>query len=97
MLTEKEKKMLARYEQDLALPKWKYVLVYGVLAFGLIMTFAMLISDLIFSNYTASQIFKKRIWGHLITAPIAGVLYGITMRWLVSKQYHKLKGKETSL
>jgi hypothetical protein len=94
MLTEKEKKLLNRYEEDLAMPKWKYVLLYG-LSFGLLLVIINVITDLLFDNVTLSEIFRRRFWISLATAPLGGILFGLIMRWLSLKQYRKLKDKES--
>lgn len=97
MLTEKEKKAISQLEDNLSLPKWKFVLIYGVLAFGLIMAVATGISDLIFDNYTSAEFFNKRLWVYLLTGALSGLGYGLIIRWLMKKQYQKLKVKEGAL
>ena len=95
MLTPKEKKQLTRYEEDLAMPKWKYILFYG-LAFGILMVIITSLTDVFFNEITVSEIFRKRLWINLATVPFAGFFYGLLMRWLMVKQYRKLKGKESA-
>ncbi len=97
MLTDKEKKLLVRYEEDISIPKWKYILIYGVLSFGIIMAVATAISDLIFKDDRSTEIVGIRILRYLLTGMISGFFYGIVMHWLMKKQYHKLKAKETTL
>ena len=36
MLNEKEKRILKNLEKRMSLPEWKFILIYGVLAWGLI-------------------------------------------------------------
>ena len=96
MLTEKEKKLLSRYEEDLAMPKWKYVLLYG-LSFALLLVIISVITDLLFDNVTLSEIFRRKFWISLAKAPLGGVLFGTIMRWLILRQYRKLKEKESIL
>ncbi|HUR64794.1 MAG TPA: hypothetical protein VMZ03_00465, partial [Chitinophagaceae bacterium] len=87
MLTEKEQKTLRQYEEDLAMPKWKYILSYG-LAFSILMTVFTFVTDLILKeNY------NKFGWHLLITVPVATYLYGTTMRWITVTNYQKLKKK----
>ncbi len=94
MLTEKEKKSLVRITDDLAMPRWKYLLVYG-LTFGILLAIISSITDVLIVGVPVSEIFRKRIWVNLAMAPFAGFLFGWIMRWLSVKQYIKLKQKES--
>ncbi len=96
MLTEKEKKTLARLENDLAMPRWKYTLIYG-LTFGLLATIFSLLIDVLAGRVPLSEIFRNRIWISLAMAPVAGLLFGIILRWLSVKHYLKLKRKESGI
>ena len=89
MLTEKEKKTLRHYEDDLAMPKWKYVLLYG-LTFSVLMTGLTFLTDSVFDN----KPFGKPGWRLLIMIPVATILYGTIMHRITKTYYRKLKRKE---
>lgn len=92
MLTTKEQKKLARLEDDMKMPPWKYILIYGMI-FGVLLAIITAATDL-FQGITVTEILRKRIWVNLAMAPVAGVLFGAILRWLSIKQYFKLKAKE---
>jgi hypothetical protein len=89
MLTEKEKKIMRQYEDDLALPKWKYILVYG-LSFSVLAAVFTFLTDYLLKNRS----FGNFGWHLLIIIPVATFLYGILMRRFARRNYQKLKRKE---
>ena len=93
MLTTKEKKTLARLESSMKMPAWKFILIYG-LTFGILLAIFTAVIDVMTANVTWAEIFRKRLWINLATAPMAGVFFGYILRWLSIKQYAKLKAKE---
>ena len=86
MLTPKEQQRLKKYEEDLAMPRWKYILGFG-------MTFSILLFGI--TLLTDSFIFHEQWDKGLITRIIlmvpAGILYGWFMRKTVEKQVIRLK------
>lgn len=94
MLTEKEKKSFARLKNDLAMPRWKYLLMYG-LSFGILLGIISCVTDVLIAGVPVSEVFRKKIWVNLAMAPIAGFLFGSIMRWLSVKQYIKLAEKQS--
>lgn len=94
MLTEKEEKSFARLKNDLAMPRWKYLLMYG-LSFGILLGIISCVTDVLFAGVPVSEVFRKKIWVNLAMAPIAGFLFGSIMRWLSVKQYIKLAEKQS--
>ncbi len=94
MLTAKEQKKLAGLEDDMKMPVWKYILIYGVLSFGILLAIITAVIDVVANGVPVAEIFKKRLWINLAMAPVAGVFYGYIYRWLNIKEYHKLKSKE---
>ena len=93
MLTDKEKKLSNRLKDDLAMPKWKFILIYG-LSFGLLMVIISSIMDIIFEHISLSELFARRFWQYLRTAPIAGLLFGLLARWVYTRHDRKLQTKE---
>jgi len=95
MLTDKEKKVLANAEKQLAIPKWKFVFIRGVLGWGIFTALLYTVAfTLLFRQVSFSEILKKDIWINLITFMIAGVFFGLMLRWLMKKQIDRLKEKE---
>jgi len=94
MLTDKEKKKITRLKDDLSMPRWKYLLVYG-LPFGVLLTIISVVTDVLFAGVSVAEIFGRRIWFNLAMIPVAGFLFGFILRWLNVKQYIKLKEKES--
>lgn len=96
MLTENEKKLLQRYEKMAQIPKWKYVLIYGVLAWGVFVAVLMTVFvDVLFKSVTWSDVLRKNLWTNLLTFMIAGIFYGLFIRkWVVMRQIKILREKE---
>ena len=94
MLTEREKKMLARYEEQMAVPKWKFVFTYGVLAWGILTALTYTVFSMLIRQKTFSQVLKRDIWINLVTFMIAGILFGLFLRKFTPGQIKKLKDKE---
>ncbi len=95
MLTEREKKMLARYEAQMAYPKWKFVFTYGVLAWGILTGILYTIIMMVMEQKSFNQVLRKDLWINLATFMIAGIFFGLVVRWLAPKQIKKLKEKES--
>ncbi|HWR34023.1 MAG TPA: hypothetical protein VN451_10865 [Chitinophagaceae bacterium] len=94
MLTNKQKKIVIQIDDDLAMPKWKFILLYG-LSFGLIMVVFSSLTDMLFNHVSFKELFRKRIWNYLTTAPIGGLFYGLMLRWIYIRQRKKIKAKES--
>ncbi len=97
MLTEKEKRMLAFQEQRLAMPPIKFIIMYGVLSWGI--TTALLygvIGNYMLEQKTVAEIVRKDLWINLITFPLAGVLFGFLLRKMAQRQVAKLKAKQSA-
>ena len=92
MLTLKEQRLLKRYETDLAMPKWKYILVYGLI-FGIGMFIITMTSNYIFDKDSIHWDYRLLI-SFFATVPIGGFLYGWIMRRFTKWYYKKLKSKE---
>ena len=95
MLTLNEEKRLTRLKEDLTMPKWKYLLVYG-LSFGIAIAIISPLIDVLIGWVPLSDIFKRRFWINLAMAPLTGYLFASIYRWLSVKQYIKLKEKNHS-
>lgn len=95
MLTEKEQKVLTNAEKQLAIPKWKFVLIRGILGWGISTAVLYTVAfTLLFRQVSFSEILKKDIWINLITFMIAGIFFGLMLRWVMKKQIVRLKEKE---
>ena len=95
MLTEKEKRMMAHHEQKLSMPPKKFILMYGVIAWGIPVALMYSALSLSFSEKTLVHLMKGELWFNLILFPIGGILYGWLMRKFINRQYQRLKAKET--
>lgn len=91
MLTLKEQRRLKRYETDLAMPLWKYILIYG-LTFGVILFIFLTLSDYFFEkiviHWNITLLFRA-----IITITLTGLLYGWILRIFVKRDYKRLKSK----
>ncbi|NOT51820.1 MAG: hypothetical protein HOP10_11155 [Chitinophagaceae bacterium] len=93
MLTPKEQKTLARLEETMRMPAWKFILIYGLI-FGVLLAIITSVIDVLAGGVPVSELFRKRLWINLAMAPVAGVFFGYILRWMQTKQYQKLKEKE---
>jgi hypothetical protein len=94
MLTEKEKKSLANLTENLTMPKWKFLLIYG-LTFGILLAVTSSLADVFLAGVPVAEVLGKRLWINLAMVPVAGFLFAMILRWLNVKQYVKLKQKES--
>src|ERR1051325_9805179 len=91
MRTAKEQKRFKKYEEDLAMPKWKFILVYG-LSFGILMFIITTVENYFFDKknfHWNSQLLVSA----LITISVGGFLFGWMMRKFYRWDYKKLKSK----
>lgn len=95
MITDKEKKLLARYEQQLAFPKWKYIIIYGVLAWGLTTGILVSLINLLVWGKSFNELIRQELWITLVVFMIAGILFGYLVRKSLPRQIKKLKDKES--
>ena len=94
MLTDREKRMLQIYEKQLAMPSWKFILLFGIVSFGLSMAFIVTIVDALMSRQSVGDGFRNHFLLNLALAPLAGIAYGYFTRKMAARQYKKLKEKE---
>jgi hypothetical protein len=94
MLTAIEKKQLARYEEMMTLPKWRYILVYGVLAWGVSVGILVTIIDLFIDKSGWRYVLQNDLWTNLIGFPIGGIFFGMYMREFMPRQIKRLREKE---
>lgn len=94
MLTAKEQRRLKRYEDDLIVPRWKYILIHGVIWWGIVTPVLITIFDLIFDGKSFQQLWNEHLWTRFLIFPLLGIFMGLFMRRMVAKQLSKLKEKE---
>lgn len=94
MLSEKEKKALARYEEQLSYPKWKFILIYGVLSWGILTALLYSLVMVLAGQYTFGELLRKNIWINLAIYMIAGILFGWLIRKVIPKSIKRLREKE---
>ena len=81
------------YEKQLRLPKWKYILLYGVLLWGMIVLLIMILYDRFILNKTFEQQWHDGMLARIIIMPFAGIFFGWFMWRLSQRQLNKLKEK----
>jgi len=92
MVTKKEVKNLARIEKVLAMPKWKFILGFGLIS-GIIAVIVSALIDMLFFQIKFADIFSNRIWQYIITAAIVCPLAGFIMHRSYQKEYKRIKDK----
>jgi hypothetical protein len=94
MLTDFEKKQLARYEKNMALPAWKYIIFNGVIGWGI--SVALLVSgiNMLLDRDSIQHMLRQELWINLIIFPIGGIFFGLYMRNFIPRQIKRLKEKE---
>ena len=95
MLTSKEEKRLKEYEEQMAMPKWKHILIYGVLAWGVTVGILVSLFSLLVDGISFGKILRRDLWINLIGFPVGGVFVGIIFRWSLPRQIKKLREKES--
>jgi hypothetical protein len=91
MLTEKEQKIKAMYEKQLAIPKMKYIIVYGILLWG----FTMLVMLTLVDRFVFNRPFdRETLIIRVIVMPFAGILFGVIMRSTSARRLARLNAKE---
>jgi hypothetical protein len=96
MLTEIEKKQLASYESLMAMPKWKYIFIYGMLGWGVSVAIIVSLINMWFQKDTFQHMLRNDLWINLIGFPIGGIFFGMFMRYFMPRQIKKLRAKEQS-
>jgi phosphate/sulfate permease len=79
-----------KLEKIIAKGKWHYIIVNGVLGWGV--STAVLFS--LFQSFTSEQFFTDVIGLSIILFPLAGVGWGLFIWFYINKQYCKFKSPE---
>jgi hypothetical protein len=93
MLTPKEKKKLTRLEEDLTMPRWKFI-VYNGLSFGILLAIVSFAIEIWIQKVPMDEWFRKRFWYNMAAIPVSGFFYARIVHWLYVKKYLQLKQKE---
>jgi hypothetical protein len=94
MLTEIEKKQLERYQKQMNIPMWKYILFYGVIGWGITAAILVSVITMLLDRHSIRHMLEKELWINLIIFPIGGVFFGLYMRKFIPRQIKRLKEKE---
>ena len=95
MLTEKEKKSVAYLEKRLAMPRSKFVLIHGMLLWGLPTGIIVSLINLAADDKTMSNWIRRDLWISLGSfVLIGGVIFGLLIRKNLQRELKKLKDKE---
>jgi phosphate/sulfate permease len=81
---------LSKLEKIIAKGQWHYIIVHGVLGWGV--STAVLFS--LFQSVTSEQSFTDAIGLSMILFPIGGVGWGLFMWFYINKQYCKCQSSE---
>ncbi len=95
MLTAIEQKQLANYERLAAMPKWKYILLYGVLAWGITVGIIVSLVNMLINKTSFSYMLRHDLLINLIGFPVGGIIFGLFMRNFIPRQIKRLKAKES--
>lgn len=93
MLRPKEQRQLKRYEEDFAIPRWKYILIYGVIWWGIVTPVLITLFELIIEGKYFQQQWNEHLWTRFFIFPFMGIFMGLVMRWMSTKQITKLRKK----
>ena len=94
MLSDKEQKMIALYEKRLALPRSKFILQYGILSWGVPVGIMVSIINMLIGDKTFDNWWRKDLWITLGSFMLAGILFGVIIRFLMQKQLKKMRENE---
>src|SRR5947207_8475386 len=94
MLTKGEQRRLKNWEEDITMPRWKYILIHGVIGWGVTVSVLITLFELIFNGKSLRQQGGEDLWLRLLIFCFMGIFMGLIMRWIVTKQLTKLKEKE---
>jgi len=93
MLDAKEQRLVKRYKDVLRMPRWKYILLYCIIGWGI--TVAILV--LLFDAITEWKLPKWNdvFWAFLLY-PLGGITLGFFWRWWAGRQLNKLEEKQNT-
>ena len=94
MLTEREQKIKAEAERRLAMPPSRFILLYGVLFWGIPVGILVGLIKMATDGIAFDAWLKRELWINLGTFALAGVLFGFMTRNMIKRQLKKLKEKE---
>jgi hypothetical protein len=94
MLSEPEKINLASYQKRLAIPKGRYIFLYGVIGWGLPVAVIVTIVDMFMDKKSFAYMLQGELWINIIAFMLGGILFGLFTRAFIQKKYLKLKAKE---
>jgi len=90
MLTEKEKKLLARYESQLKMPKKKFVSAYGLM-WTIVILLVITPLEMISQHLSFQQIINKAPLVRFGLALVLGMLFGIWFWNFISLKAQRLR------
>jgi hypothetical protein len=90
MLTSSEQKFLQEHKSLLQLPRWKFILIYG-LSWAFLVLCLMTAYEYFFER---ERFTVQNLLVNLSVYPFAGILYGWIMHWFLTKKLKKLEKKQ---
>lgn len=94
MLNEKEKNALRIYNEQLRMPKLKYILIHG-LTWGILLLVIMSLIEIFIMKKSLQQQWEEGLLTRIIIMPFAGLLYGWISRRIIEKRFSELQKKES--
>lgn len=95
MLTENEKKILAAYEKRLQKPKWKFIIVNGLIWSGLVLMI-MILQQFFIRGKSFKHQWDEGLPIRLIFLVIGGLIYGWIIHVLIKRKCDQLTQKSTN-
>jgi hypothetical protein len=95
MLSEKDRRLLSVYERQLQVPKWRFIILNGLL-WGILVLVFMSAVEYFFRKKTFTEQWNDDLPTRLIIMPIAGLFYGWIMRRIAQRKYQQLKQQENT-
>ena len=89
MLTPIEQKQLKQFEERMAMPKWRYILLFGILGWGLPVALVISLVNMVFLHRSVRDLYLN-----LTIFPFAGIFFGLYMRSFMPRQIKRLREKE---
>ena len=94
MLNPNEQRQLKKYEADIAMSRWKFILIYGVISWGVTVAILVTLFDLIIDGKPLQQQWRENMWTRFLILPFMGIFIGLFKRWMITKQITRLRRKE---
>lgn len=90
MLSKYDQGFLKQYELQLQMPKWKFILVYGLSWVLLVMVITLPMEYFVFDKGSFTW---RRFLASICSWLIGGLLYAAWLRWHLQRKYRSIQKK----